>query len=73
MPDSLKVLEESGDTIDNYMRAGRIKDAYVNMNSIKATLRAHPDIKLRHFVPQRVAHVGIDEMQFGNEYTWPLQ
>jgi len=55
------------------MRAREIKKANNGGNSFTEALRAHPNVKVRHFVQEQDGASGTKEISYDPSVTWPLQ
>lgn len=69
----IEQIDQAGKTFDNWKRGRKIRKYYGNTDEIQSSLAAYPNIQWRYLVMQAEKLHGFDELQFGVDYTWPLQ
>ena len=59
--------------LHNWMRKRDMNSYYNGVNSIIENMQVYPNVQYREYVQQIGGTSGLEEMNFSNETTWPLQ
>lgn len=70
---TLKTEEATGNTINNYLRHIHIHRYYHGMDSFVEEMEAYPDVNYRYLIMETDGAGGLEEIDFANTTTWPLQ
>jgi hypothetical protein len=65
--------EETGNTIANFLRGRAIRKHASGRDAIQTQLAAFPKVQWRYLITQFEPYGGLDELNFNNDMTWPLQ
>ena len=64
---------EQGNSLHEFLRKRQIAAWYSNVDSINAQMRAYPNVNYRYLFNQKNGATGLDEINFSQNITRPLQ